>query len=105
MPEHHPCPYFEGAVVEVTDERYAHVLARHEDFAPRYWHKVEETLSGPDEVRRNADSPDVFLFFHWHYDIDKYVMVAVVSDPGRHWLITAFMTSDNPWGELVWAPS
>ena len=101
MPEYYPCPFLAG-VVEVTEERYAHVLMRHEDFAPRYWHKVGETIAEPDEVRRNSDSPEVSLLFRWHYDIDKYVMVAVVSDPGRHWLITAFMTSDSPWGEPIW---
>ena len=48
MPEYHPCPYLGGATVEITDERYEHVLFGHSDFAPAYWERVAETLLDPD---------------------------------------------------------
>ena len=53
MPEFCPCPYL-GSVVEVTDERYAHVLLGHPDLAPEQWARVGETLASPDKVLRSA---------------------------------------------------
>ena len=38
-------------------------------------------------------------------DLDKYVMVTVVNDPGRNWIITAFPSDRTPRGELLWQRS
>lgn len=106
MPEYHPCPYFSGAVVEVTDERYAHVLENHADFALPYWERAGETILAPDLVVRRIQDEDAVMLYRWYDDIDKNVMVAVRTDPnGRHWLATAYMTRGITRGELLWVKS
>ena len=103
MPEYHPCPYF-GGDVEVTDERYAHVLAHHSDLVLRYWGRIPETLAFPDRVFRSGQDPDGTVFIRWYDDLEKNVLVAVISDAsGRNWLITAYMTRKTPKGEVLWA--
>ena len=83
MPEFFPCPYF-GATVECTDERYAHVVDSHADFALAYWERVAETLLDPDQVIRlaNRDSGARSCFIRWYPDVSKYVIVVVNIDTG-----------------------
>ena len=102
MPEHHPCPYL-GGIVEITDERYGHVLENHGDFALDYWERARETIRDPDLVVRRHQDEGAVMIYRWYDDIDKNVMVAVRTDPGgRNWLVTAYMTRDIARGELLW---
>ena len=102
MAEFFPCPLF-GGVVECTDERYAHVLKRHADFAPVYWGRVAETLLDPEQVRASRSDDEAILFFRWYVDLEKYVIVVVnTSNALRFWLMTAYMRKDTE-GELLWA--
>ena len=101
MPEFHPCPYL-GGVVEVTDERYAHVLMGHPDLAPEHWARVGETLSAPDRVLRSASADNGTLFLRQFNDLNKMVVAVVISDPGRDWLISGYITGDMPKGEILW---
>ena len=106
MPEYHSCPYFGGGIVEITDERYRHVLRRHHDFALAYWERSGETIQDPHFVIEREQDRGAVLLYRWYDDIDKYVMVAVRSDlNGRHWLATAYMTWDIVKGELLWVRS
>ena len=101
MPEHHFCPYL-GDIVEVTDERYVHVLRRHSDFVPAHWQRVEETLLDPDQVRASVTSAGAVVFFRWYADVDKYVVVVVnIESEIRHWLMTAYFRRYID-GELLW---
>ena len=103
MPEFHPCPYFGASIVEITDERYRHVLRRHRDFALTYWGRAGETIQDPAFVIEREQDSGAVMLYRWYDDIGKYVMVAVRSDPnGRHWLATAYMTRDLVRGELLW---
>ena len=103
MPEYFPCPYL-GDVVEVTDERYAHVLAGHTDLVLAYWSRVPETLAHPDLVFRSDKDPDGMVFIRWYDDLEKNVLVVVIRDGnGRLWLVTAYMTRNVPKGEVLWA--
>ena len=102
MPEYHPCPYL-GGIVEITDERYRHVLENHSDFALDYWERAGETIRDPDLVARRQQDEGAVMIYRWYDDIDKNVMVAVRTDPGgRNWLVTAYMTRDIAGGELLW---
>ena len=101
MPEYHPCPYLSG-VVEVTDERYAHVLMRHADFAPAHWQRVAETLLDPDQVRASVNSADAIVFYRWYSDVDKYAIAVVnIGSEARRWLMTAYFRRYVD-GELLW---
>ena len=104
MPEFFPCPYFGGAVVEVTDERYAHVVSNHYDFASAHWERAGETLGDPDQVVMRKQDNGAVMFYRWYDDLDKNVVAVVRSDAnGRHWLVTAYMTRNQARGELLWA--
>ena len=103
MPEYHPCPYFGGGIVEITDERYRHVLRNHDDFALAYWERAGETIQDPDLVIRREQDDGAVMLYRWYDDIDKNVIVAIRTDPdGRHWLATAYMTRSISRGELLW---
>ena len=103
MPEYHPCPFFGGGIVEITDERYAHVLRRHDEFVLPYWERTGETIRDPDMVIRRNQGNGAFMLYRWYDDIDKYVMTVIRTDSGgRHWLVTAYMTREIERGELLW---
>ena len=101
MPEIFPCPYF-GGDVEVTDERYSHVLSGHSDLALYHWERVAETLASPDRVLRSNTWENGTLFLRRYDDLNKMVVAVVIADPGRYWLITAYMTGNMPRGEIIW---
>lgn len=106
MPEYHPCPYFGGGIVEITDERYRHILANHDDFALVYWERAGETIRGPDLVIMREQDDRAVMLYRWYDDIDKNVIVAVRTDlSGRHWVATAYMTRDIARGEVLWVKS
>lgn len=105
MPEYYPCSYL-GDLVEVTDERYAHILKGHTDLVLRYWAKVPETLAHPNQVFRSDKDPDGTVFIKWYDDLQKNILVVVIRDAnGRLWLVTAYMTRKIPKGEVLWAQS
>ena len=101
MPEYHPCPYL-GGEVEVTDERYAHVLKGHSELARYHWGHVTETLAYPDRVLRSNTADNGTLFLRQYDDLDKMIVAVVITDPGRNWLITGYITGDMPRGEILW---
>ena len=106
MAEYHPCPYFDGDFVEITDERYRHVVSNHDDFALGYWEKAGETIQDPDLVIRRKRDNGAVMLYRWYDDLDKNVVVVVRSDlNGRNWLVTAYMTRKSAQGELLWAKS
>ena len=47
------CPYV-GGDVELTDEREAHILARHAELLPARVDRLAETLREPDAVYRGG---------------------------------------------------
>ena len=101
MPEYHSCPFL-GGDVEVTEERYSHVLAGHSDLALCYWERVAETLVGPNRVLRSNSWENGTLFLRHYDDLNKMVVAIVITDPGRYWLITAYITGNMPRGEILW---
>ncbi len=90
-----PCPYL-GADVELTDERERHIGNHHPDLLPSHRGRMIEAVADPDQVRRSARVGNAKLFTKWCADPGggKYVVVVVVSDPGRKtrpWIITAYL--------------
>jgi len=98
-----------GADVELSDEREAHISARHPDLLPRYRAQVLEAIGDPDEVRRSSRADNARLFCRWFDDVrgGKYVVVVIVSrkSPVRHWVITSYMTMKLAEGEVEWSRS
>jgi hypothetical protein len=77
------CPYLNG-VVELSDERLAHIVERHPELRDEAAAALQETLAAPDEVRRSTRSPGSRLFCRWYTTpVDgKYVVAVVVSNHG-----------------------
>ncbi len=100
------CPHL-GGEVEWTEERQAHIAARHPELLPAHLGKVTLTIADPDEIRRDHEYPNTRLLFRWFDDLmgGKNVVVATVSTPPpnvRHWIVTAFVARKQPKGELEW---
>ncbi len=102
------CPYLQS-VVELTDERMAHIARSHPDLLPEYWAQVEQTLADPDQVRRSVRMSTARLFCRWFDNVrrGKYIVVVVVSEimPERHWVITAYITRRLANGVVEWSKS
>jgi len=101
-----PCPYLKG-VVELTDEREAHIAETHPDLLPEYIEFIGQVLAEPDRVRRSARMSAARLFSRWFDNIrrGKHLVVVVVSEDmpeRRHWIITAYLARRLSGGELEW---
>ena len=97
-------PYLGGAV-ELTDERERHIISKHAELLPERRAYIVGALAEPDLVLRRQSAHESILFCRWHYDMDKYAVVAVIADPGRNWIITAYITPRLPKGETLWQRS
>lgn len=56
-----PCPYLNTGV-ELTDEREQHIRDKHPELLPVYRGHLIQTLTDPDEVRRDPRFPNSLLF-------------------------------------------
>jgi hypothetical protein len=104
-----PCPYL-GAEVELSEERERHIRAQHPDLLPEHRNRIIEVVAEPDQVRRSSRVGNARLFTKWFDDLrgGKYVVVVVVSDPGRErrpWIITAYLARKLKEGEIEWEKS
>lgn len=97
------CPYLEGEV-ELTEEREQHIATTHPDLLPEYLPQVEETLVDPDQVRRSTRMEDALLFSKRFEEIKggKYIVVVVVTEQARRWIITAYLARKLTGGILAW---
>ena len=99
------CPYLGGAV-ELSDDRERHITYRHADLLPDLLEYVAGTLASPDLILRKRPTDNDIQFYRWYYgNRNKYVVVVVVNDPGRNWIIIAFPSDRAPRGELLWQRS
>ncbi|MDE2785041.1 MAG: hypothetical protein OXL37_00105 [Chloroflexota bacterium] len=95
------CPFL-GGLVELNDERERHIAEKHSQLLPNRPDHIATTLADPDLILRKDPEDETILFYRWFYDLDKYVLVAVVNHPGRDWIITAFVTRRLQRGEIIW---
>jgi hypothetical protein len=100
------CPYL-NSVVELTDEREAHITERHPDLLPEHRERLADVLAVPDQIRRSMRFGNARLFSRWFDNMrgGRYVVVVVVSDTkpsSRHWVITAYIARRLAEGEVEW---
>jgi hypothetical protein len=102
-----------AANVELTDERAAHIAARHPELANRLAETVSRTIGDPDEVRIDPRFPRTRLFSRWFEDLlsGRILVVATVTDEpgsgqpgtGRHWVVTAYAARRLTKGTIEWS--
>ena len=100
------CAYF-GQDVELTEERISHITRRHPDILPENLGRIQATLADPDVVRYSRRSNNARLISRWfpYLRNGKHVVAVVATDASprvRHWVVTAYMTSRVPTGEIEW---
>ena len=96
------CPYL-GSSVELSENREQHIITKHSDLFPHHLDYIAGTLGSPDVVMCKVPDDGNLLFFRWYYgNWNKYVVVAVVMEPDRKWVITAFPTHRLYRGEMLW---
>jgi hypothetical protein len=100
------CPYLKTHV-ELTGEREAHIQEKHPELLPTYRDYLIQTLSDPDEIRKDPRFPSSLLFSHWFSEVKggKFIVVVVVADPppaGRYWIVTAYVARHLSGGTVTW---
>ena len=98
-----PCPYL-GSNVELNDERMRHIREGHGELLANRLEYIAFALASPDRIQRKIPDDNSLQFCRWYNGLGKFVVVAVVSDPGpRQWIVTAYVTHRLPGGETIWA--
>jgi|SRR5947209_7377645 len=97
------CPYFDEKII-LTDERVEHIGGQHPDLLPQYRRFIDEVIQKPDSVRRSRRMPNGYLFTRWCPEVQngKYIVVVIVSEASRKWVITSYISRKLPQGETIW---
>ena len=101
--KHYHCPYLK-AQVELSEEREKHITDRHPELLPTHEVEMAETIVEPDQVRLSNRFINAKLFTRWFEDVrsGKYIVVVVVSQSQRHWIITAYIARTLSGGIIEW---
>jgi hypothetical protein len=97
------CPYFAEEVI-LTDERTQHIRTQHPDLLPGYRNTIDDVISKPDIIRSSSRMPNGYLFTKWCPEVQngKYVIVVIVSEALRKWVITSYISRKLPKGDILW---
>ncbi len=90
-----------GVPIRLSYERWYHIVENHDDLASTF-HEVLDTIERPDFITRGSHSA---LKAVRNIGRKKW-MVAVYRELSRRdgFVITAYLLSKRPKGELVWQP-
>ena len=98
-------PYFRTNVI-LTSERRRHILFRHSDLGSQEQLDtiVSDTLRAPAIVQKSKTDEHGIVFVKWHPKLHngKFLLVVVIDDPERKWVITAYSSHEIPEGEILW---
>ena len=98
-------PYFNTEVV-LTSERRRHILWRHSDLgtAQQVDRIILETVITPAIIQKSRRGKYGLVFIKWHPQLHngKFLLVVVIDDPDRKWIITAYSSHEIPEGEIIW---
>jgi hypothetical protein len=83
-----------------------HILSRHSDLghSEQLETMILETLRVPAIVQRSRTDTHGIVFAKWHPPLHngKFLLVVVIDDPERKWIITAYSSHEIPEGEILW---
>ncbi|MBI4654412.1 MAG: hypothetical protein HY752_05405 [Nitrospirae bacterium] len=89
-------------VIELTDERWRHIVREHIEIEP-YKERIHEVLSTPDYVKKSKRDADVLLYYKFYSDIfdGKYMLVATKKGL-RSFILTCYITDVIKKGKTLW---
>ena len=84
-----------GDVVELTDERWNHIVKEHPEMHP-YLERIPGVLSDPDYVKRSRRDDVVWLYYRRYTDLfeGKFLLV-VVKKGARPFILTATSPTES----------
>ncbi len=74
--------------IELTDERYKHIIERHPEVKPHLRFLVE-TLADPEVIRKSRYDPDTLLFYR---PVRKNLYMVAVIHVKRRFVLTIYLT-------------
>ena len=91
-----------GHPIELTAERWLHVLEEHQELQA-FEHLIPATLRNPDLITRSVYDPMTRLYYKWFSALwhGKYFVVVVHSGV-RYTVLTAYLTHKIKGGEQLW---
>ena len=97
------CPYFDDEII-LTDERINHIRQHHPDLLPEYRKFIDDVIQNPDSIRRSKRMSNGYLFSKWCAEVQngKHVIVVIVSESDRKWVITSYISRKLPQGDMIW---
>lgn len=99
------CPYLK-TFIELTEERYQHILSTHPGTLPDYLTQLADTLADPDLTRSSDRDPNALLFSKWFETIrgGRYLVVVAINsiDLERPWIITIYTARKITGGQVIW---
>jgi hypothetical protein len=107
MVAHYECPYL-NSPVELTDEREQHIRRFHPEVLTPGRNLIGNTLRAPELIRRDLNDPAATrLFSRWYDQVrgGRHVVVGVVTEPGRAWIVTAFTAEWIEERDIEWTRS
>ncbi len=91
-----------GDSIELTDERWAHIVKEHPEVAP-YRERTQHVLTTPDYVKQSTRDRSVLLYYRFYEDIfDGKYLLAVVKKGSRCFILTCFITDRIKEGLMEW---
>jgi hypothetical protein len=99
------CPYL-NQQIELTEERYEHIVITHPGTLPDYLIQLGETLDNPDLIRRSDRDPEALLFSKWFETIrgGRYLVVVMIhqAELERSWIVTTYTARKITGGTVLW---
>ncbi len=88
--------------IELTDERWQHIVREHPEVEP-YKGKIQEVLLSPDYVKKSKRDEEVLLYYKFYGDMfdGKYLLVAAKKGL-RSFILTCYITDIIKRGETLW---
>jgi len=91
-----------NSAIELTDERWSHIIREHPEIEP-YKEKVREVLLSPDYIKKSKRDAEVLLYYKFYNNIfeGKYLLVAAKRGL-RSFVLTCYITDIIKKGETLW---
>jgi len=94
---------FEGRLIRLTEERWAHISEHPEMAGMR--RAVEETLEGPEVVVQSFSDPEARLYYRFYHRTvvgGKYLCAVVKLRGDDAFVVTAYLTDQVKRGTVIW---